>query len=198
MEAVLGQDERVKQVIDIEEYISRGQQAAADIDRGRWTIGDDACEIKTQYGKHTLDEYAKSINVAKDRVEDYRGVCKFYSEFSVRTKFREENPMISFSHMRVAKRLKDVQKAYAFLEECSDNGYTVELARIRLTEILGKPVPPVKDVFDVQSVLQAGSGKVLLAVRECDLLRHTMTYHKDATVTVVIEYTPAAETSTAP
>lgn len=173
---------------NIEEYISRGQLAASAIDQGRWIIGDDACVIKTQYGKHTLDEYAKAINVAKDRVEDYRGVCKFYSEISVRTEYLESNPMITFSHMRVAKRLKDVQKAYDFLDECSNNAYTVEKARIELQRKLGKPIPPIRESFEAQAIRQAGNGMVLLAMREADLLRRAITDHPDAAIKVTIEY----------
>ena len=182
-------------VLTIDEYISRGQRAAAAIDLGRWLIGDDALAIETSYGGKEVEKYATGINVPKERVQEYRTVCKFYP-LSARAEFLESNPTITYTHMREAMRLKELAKAWKFLRECSQQARTVELARIRLTEMLGKPVPPIKDVFDVQSVLQAGSGKVLLAVRECDLLRHTITYHPDATITVTIEWTPAAETRT--
>lgn len=181
-------------IIDLEEYIGRGLQAAADIDRGKWTIGDDAVDINAKYGRyngHVLADYAKGINLPVDRVAEYHGVCKFFPK-SARAEYLESNPAITYTHLRDAKRLKDYGKAMAFLDQCSAEAWSVEKARIELQRTLGKPVPPIRKTFDVQTVRQAGNGLVLLCVREADLVRQMITDHNEAALTLVVSYEPPA------
>lgn len=120
-----------------------GREAAENIDKGRWLIGDLANAVETHYGEANIAQFAIQIGVEKKRVEEYRTVCDFWKN-PHRQEILDLYPMIKYSHMRDAMRLKSLPKALTFLEDCAANAYTVEQARIELCRLLGKPIPPVK------------------------------------------------------
>lgn len=131
-----------------EELCDKGRTAMDSLDDGRWTLGELALQIETQYNEHTIDEFAKQVGAEKSRVYEYRKVYGFYSNFLPVQKFREENMMLRYSHYRDAMRLKTADSVLDWLSEVNDNGYTVEEARVKLCERLGKPVPPMKLIDD--------------------------------------------------
>jgi len=144
-----------------EELCDEGREAASQGDRNRFKIGDLACEVETRYGEHTIIDFAKAIGTAVKSVTTYRTVCRLYI-FSRREIFLTDNPMLTYTHLRDAMVLGDVEEAYKFLETASADGLSVEAARIALTILRGKPVPPHKLLDVPVSIFQAKDGRILL------------------------------------
>jgi len=161
-----------------EAAVSAGIQAQENMDTGRWTIGDLALLVVTKYGDNSVQDFAKSIKVEASRVKEYRTVARFW-EKSARADIRESFANISYSHMREAMRLKDVDAAMKFIEECSLNDYTVEMARIKLNERLGKPMPPRKVAELICNVQQVQDDTLTLSIRVAtgDLLEEGRDYN---------------------
>lgn len=126
---------------DYQEICERGRLAAESMDKGRFTIGDLACEIETVYGGHMIDDFAREVNIGKASVKAYRTVCRFY-EPARRVDYLAENPNITYTHMRHAMRLETQNAAYAFLDECCSEGYTTDEAAYHLSKRLGNGVIP--------------------------------------------------------
>lgn len=122
--------------VDYEILCEQGRLAAEEMDKGRFVVGDLACEVETRYGAHLIDDFAREINVGKSSVKAYRTVCRFY-EPSTRVAFLANNPRITYTHMRHAMRLQSVDAAYAFLNEASANGYTTDESAHHIAERLG-------------------------------------------------------------
>lgn len=136
------------QLTDWESICETGRLAAANMDEGRWLIGDLSLLVQTEYGEDRIGQFAVQINVDKARVQEYRTVCQFWQK-SVRAEILHECPLISYTHMRMAMKLEDLSVATEFVEQCNANGWTVEQARLELNNRLGKPSPPGK-VMDME------------------------------------------------
>lgn len=124
-----------------------GRLAGQQLDEGRWILGDVALTVQKAYGHDRIAEFAKEAKVPVDRVREYRTVCKFY-EISARADFLRAYPTLTYSHLRDAMRLGEADSAYAFLKEMAGISASVEEARIRLQELLGKPTPEPKLVLN--------------------------------------------------
>jgi len=144
--------------------IGAGLQAHEDMDTGRWLIGDLSLLVSKQYGEHRIEDFAKSIKVEVGRAKEYRTVCRFWRK-SVRTDFLADRPNVTYSHLRIAMRLKMLEKAMDFIEECSDSDWTAEFARLELNRRLGKPVPPPR-VLDAQANLRLIDSKTFTLTLE--------------------------------
>lgn len=125
-----------------EACINLGIVAREKNDSARWLIGDLAQLVHKEYGRNRIGEFAKKINEPVDRVKEYRTVSAFWQR-AVRADFLGVEAL-SYSHFRVAKRLKDMALALAFLNEAATKGWTVEATRLVLNERLGKPPVPVR------------------------------------------------------
>jgi hypothetical protein len=139
--ATLAETERT---VSWEELCERGRLAQQDMDKGRWTIGDDALTVRKRYGFDKLGDYAREINMPTERVQEYRTTCAYYQK-SVRTDFLADNPTLTYSHLRAAMRFKDIEESLSFLEKAAMACWTVETARIEVAQALGqtKPTPPL-------------------------------------------------------
>jgi len=135
-----------------EELCDMGRAAAGSLDLGRFLIGDITLTIQTNYGENTLSEFAKAINVPVTRVREYRTVSKFWN-IQQRQKILTDNPTLTYSHLRSAMRLKDLDRAISFLDECGMNAYTVEQANVVLVERLGKK-KPARMLFDYEVIIE--------------------------------------------
>lgn len=129
-----------------------GRDAREHIDAGRWVIGDLALEVDKAYGENRIEEFAKEIQISTGRVMEYRTVCRFWQS-SVRAELLEL-PSVTYSHLRVAMRLKDLDKAADFVRDCAADLLTVEAVRLRMNEALGKPTPARKLIDFVGVVRQ--------------------------------------------
>lgn len=136
-----------------EDAVSVCLDASEKMDEARWLIGDMAllvCEDK-KYGENMIGEFAKRINVSVDQAKEYRLMASYY-EKSGRTDLLANLPILSYSHWKVAKRLKDkdlkdadgnthigdIADSIEFLYTCADGGWTIERARIEMDKLLGK------------------------------------------------------------
>lgn len=123
-----------------EAAISAGIQARESGDSAKWLIGDLALLIRKDYGQDTIGQFAGDIGTAVERVHEYRTVCKFYPRRAEHGKPARADffdmPAITYSHMRMAMRLKDFDAALEFLEDCSLNRWKCEKAAIELKKLL--------------------------------------------------------------
>lgn len=126
-----------------ESLCDEGRDAAEDMDRGRFRIGDAALKVVKQYGRNRIGVWAIEINVRESSVKEYRTVCRYYPS-SVRTDFLDNYPVLCYSHFKEAMRFDDMEVSLAFLEECAENAWTIERALIEIKKRLNKPVPPPK------------------------------------------------------
>ncbi len=135
-----------------EALVSAGIQAQERKDKSVWMIGDLACLVTTRYGQDAIGDFAKSIKVEVNRVREYRTVCRFWDrKTSARAELLETCPNLYYSHYREAMRLKEMDEAITFLQECSENDWTIEATRLELDKRLGKRVPPQK-LLDLEAV----------------------------------------------
>ena len=124
--------------------IDLGIAARQDMDRGRFAIGDSALLVSKKYGENRIGAFAAEIGVNEERVEEYRGVCKFFPRKHPKRSRQDllDLPMISYSHLRLAKTLKDFDLAVDFIDECAVRRLKYEAAAVLLKERkAGNPNP---------------------------------------------------------
>jgi hypothetical protein len=127
--------------------IAVGLQARGDEESSRLALGEVACRIQKKYGRNTIGSWAKAINKRVATIQEYRTLVRFYGGTkSACAELLEKFPNLSYSHLREAMRLKEMDQAYAFLQECSGEGWTIEQASIEIADRMGKPRPPLKIV----------------------------------------------------
>lgn len=161
-------------VTDWDALCEVGRLAAQQIDEGRWIVGDTALLVETHYGEDWIAEYARECNLAKKRVQEYRTVCSFY-EKSARADFLQDNPNITYSHLRAAMRMNDPEIAYMMLDVAAHNNWTVDQFGMEISKNLGnstnKPLfndsGPLSDVLArVASALGATERQVRIVIYE--------------------------------
>lgn len=144
-----------------EAAVQFGMKAREDDDRSKWLIGDLAQFVRKAYGQNRIGEFAKAINAPVDRVKEYRTVSAFWTK-AARADFLDYEAL-SYSHFRLAKRLKEFEDACDFLQDVAANAWTVEQARIELNELMGKPTPPMR-LLDAEAwvyATDADSGRLV-------------------------------------
>lgn len=145
--------------------VNAGMEARNMLDEGKWVVGDIAHTITQRYGARTprgegiIDAFARAINIAPDRVREYRTVAKFW-------KHTDRDNMLSiavltYTHLRDAMRFKDIERAKDFLYLVADNGWTVTQARIEMASLLGS-TPKRKKVMATSATLLEQTGALLL------------------------------------
>lgn len=143
-----------------------GREAVGALDTGRWIIGDLALMVDKHYGENRLNDFAAAIQLEYAAVKVYRRVSRFWTP-EIRISFTKL-PGVSYSHMRLATRLKTHEAAQDFIEDVSFYTWTVSAAIAELNKRLGKPTPPKKlldAVGDVVRVAEAhGRAVVTLAL----------------------------------
>jgi hypothetical protein len=131
------------------------------MDEGRWIIGDLSLLVAKEYGTNSIDRFAKDINVEVTRVREYRTVCKRFN-VQHRQKLLSEFPTLSYSHFRTALKLKSLEAATAFLEECGTKAYTVEQARVK---VKGGGTPlKLLDAEGTLAEVDVKTGKLVLCI----------------------------------
>ena len=136
-----------------ESIVSAGIEAQNQMDGGRWSIGDLALLVQTEYGQGSVEQFAKDIKVELPSVRGYRTVSQFWSrENSTRVEILATLPNLSWSHFRAAMQLKSVEEATAFLHHAAANDWSVEGCRLELKRRMGKPEPPSK-LLDIETVI---------------------------------------------
>lgn len=118
-----------------EEFVALGLQAREHGDESRWELGDLANELDQKYGEGAIESWGKEIGLRRSTAYEYKKVAGFYPQPD-RNHFIEANPMVTYSHFRMATRLGDINHAWTFLADCSSDGWTVEQAE---RELVGQP-----------------------------------------------------------
>lgn len=166
-------------------------------DEAAWLVGDDACEVETRYGEHSLDEFARDIKKAKTSVYEYRRMSAFYQP-SARAEIREMFPNVTRSHMRKCLPLKDLDRAMFALDKCSVRDWSVDqfgyiLHRWRrLRGDVGRPVapPPQSATFEANGYRLYGKDLATVFVKPEDAIAfRNAVGHEYATVSVVVTWT---------
>jgi hypothetical protein len=132
--------EVIESLVSFEEIADAARLVAADLDTGRFTLGDIANRCARVYGRDSLGQLATEIRVAKRQtLFEYAKVAARF-EVSARAEFVEAG--LTFSHFRAAVRAKD--DAELWLARAADENWNVaEMARA-IAAAIGKPVPPRK------------------------------------------------------
>jgi hypothetical protein len=135
---------------DWEVLCNAGREAAKDLDKHRWLLGDIALLVETHYGENSIDEFAKEIGVSKKSVYRYRSVSGFWysNEISQRGEILEKYPNLTYSHFADAIRLKNFEEALAWVETVSNNSWTVDEAAYKLSQRLGKALATTEKIVD--------------------------------------------------
>ncbi len=149
--------------------VEMGRVCQKNRDKSCWVIGDLACFVETEYGENRLAQFADDINVAFDRVSEYRTMARFWT-FPARAEYSELE-QVTYSHMRVAKSLKNLDVAKDFLKECVLNAWTVRDARLEANRLLGKEPEPKESkaastpkptpILDTEAYITSIKGSVM-------------------------------------
>lgn len=145
-----------------QEVIAEGMKHRERGDAARWAIGDLALLVDKRYGENRIAEFAKGIGQRVSAVREYRTVCRFWTT-SARTEFVGIDNL-TYSHFKLAARLKDLDAARDFLYDAADNDWTSERAGLALNERLGRPLPPPRllDAVAWLATLDTDSGRLVL------------------------------------
>jgi len=132
--------------------VNLGIVAVQDQDQRNYNIGDLSVMVGKKYGEDTIGEWAKAIGADVARVKEYRTTCAYW-EKSARADILRTMPRVNYSLLRLtANRFASTAEAVTFLEECCDNEWSVERARLVIKERKGEVMPPEK-VADVHVVI---------------------------------------------
>jgi hypothetical protein len=130
--------------ISWDELTERGRIASANLDKGRWEIGDLACEVAKVYGTDQMEAFAREIGQKKETVKGYKRVARAFPK-TVRVQLFDEYPNLFYSHYRTAVRLESPSDQIHFLEQASSNNWTTDEADREMGLLLGKPDPKGSD-----------------------------------------------------
>jgi hypothetical protein len=142
-----------------------GRLAASQLDEGRWILGDLALLVDKQYGEDKMGDFAKECQVPKKRIYEYRQVCGYWGS-SVRADLWEL-PTVTYSLMRLAMRLENVDEARRFVERTASKGYTVDKAHYvmgRLLGLAGKRKRRPKKLADFVATYEHSANQVAAAI----------------------------------
>ena len=118
-----------KRLVDI------AKVALAERDAQYWILGQCALVFETHYGDQTLARFADEVGVEPNRLYEYRMMTEFYD---AEARERLQPLKLTYSHMREARRLGDIDTASEFLHSVAMNLWTVRQTRQRVDIMLGK------------------------------------------------------------
>lgn len=156
-----------------EELCDESRADVEGMDVRRWKVGDNAQLIETNYGEHTMQDFARDIGMNKSTLAGWHRVAKFYPEI-IRRKLLDNLANLTYSHYKDALRLENLDDAIAWLENVSGEGWSPDKASHELTIKLGrKPQTPsipgeVSDVFKRDGM---GIVEISIAIDDMDFIR---------------------------
>lgn len=136
--------------------VGMGQQAAENMDAGRWTIGDVAATVNKNYGTDMIGSFAKDIGVPVDRVREYRTVAGFWKK-SARAEFSDLP--LTYSHFRAAMGMGDIDDAKAMLHAAADGAWSVEKLRLAVRKAAGSDETVWQRVLDADAQITKVYGQ---------------------------------------
>lgn len=121
-----------KRLVDI------ARDARRERDEQYWIMGQCAILIQTHYAKQTLAKFANEIGVDPRRLCEYKVMTEFYPA-NIRERLKPLD--LTYSHMREARRLGDIDQAIEFLHQIAGSLWTVNETRERMNIMLGRTQP---------------------------------------------------------
>lgn len=123
--------------------VVRGQELGGAEDSTRYELGDLALLVGSEYGADRLGQFARAINRPVSQLQEYRRVCRYYPRI-VRERIFETCPRLTYTHLRVAMRLHDLDRSVAVLQRAQDERWPGERLAAEVDVLRGKPAPPVR------------------------------------------------------
>lgn len=129
------------------------------IDIGRWLIGAYVRMLMdiSVYGQHTLEDFADDIGIDPKRAYEYASMASYYS-LGRREQISHLN--LTYSHLREAKRLKDVDKSLAFLHIVFANVWTIQQTRDALKAMCINGGVYVGPTFDTSPITDMNNNRI--------------------------------------
>ena len=143
--------------------VARGVALGGSEDRTRYELGDLALLVGVEYGADRMGQFARSINRPVNQIQEYRRVCRFYPRI-VRGQVFGTCPRITYTHLRTAMRLNDLDRALAVLRAAQDGRWSSERLGEEVDRLRGRPRPPVKAW---EGVVRAGTVAANTAGQPC-------------------------------
>lgn len=111
------------------------------MDTGRWLLGEYTRMLldTTVYGAHTIEEFADAISIDAKRLYEFGAMATYYTP---KTRESLAGLNLTYSHMREARRLKDLNKSIAFLQKASLNVWTLTQTREAIKAYFSPDAPP--------------------------------------------------------
>jgi hypothetical protein len=103
----------------------------------QFLIGDMLIGQETVYAERTIAGLAGDVGLSPQSLYDYRDTAAFYPA-DIRARYRSP---LSYSHLKTARKLKDMDKALSFLDACVENVWSVAAAQMEIKRVMGKSVP---------------------------------------------------------
>lgn len=119
--------------------VTDGITARQAMDTGRWLIGDYVRMLVTNYRERTVEQYADDIGIESSRAYEYAGMASFYP-LEIRDQLSELD--LYYSHMREARRLRDLGRAVEFLKTIALNAWTIQQTRDALKAVFAPNALP--------------------------------------------------------
>lgn len=111
------------------------------MDTGRWILGECTRMLMDAavYGQHSIEDFADDIGIDPKRLYEFAGMATYYTP---ETRISLSGLNLTYSHMREAKRLKDVNKSIAFLKEVALNVWTIRQTQDALKALFSPDALP--------------------------------------------------------
>lgn len=123
--------------------VAHGLSLGGAEDRARYELGDLALLVGSEYGADRLGQFARSINRPAKQLQEYRTVCRYYPRI-VREQIFTACPRVTYTHLRTAMRLHDLDRSVAVLRAAHEQRWPVERMAEEIDRMRGKPAPPAK------------------------------------------------------
>lgn len=160
-----------------QDFFQEAMAAALDItdldSHLRFAIGDITCLIETAYGMDRMGEWAGAIKRSKKTCYSYAHVSRFYP-IENRAAWLAE-PALSWSHLRLAMRLKNADDAAAFLHDCANEALTVDGAAIELRQRMGQTMTPAA-LFNDTAMFEKHGGLWVIRGIEYTAIQEGVSY----------------------
>jgi hypothetical protein len=105
----------------------------------QFLMGDMLIDTETIYAERTIAGLASDVGLSPQSLYSYRDTAAFYPA-EIRARYRDS---LSYSHLKAARKLKDIDQALDFLEACVANAWSVAAAQIEIKRVMGKHVPEI-------------------------------------------------------
>lgn len=149
-----------------------------DADQHRFNQCDIAAKVVKRYREDSIADFARDAKIPVRRARDYRTVGLAY-ERTARDEFRASHPSITYTHLRVAARLKSEESAYRLLERAALRTWSsdkTEYVLGRMKRIYGDgKITPARKILDIECTVGRVDWELRRALNPATLV-HVIVY----------------------